>query len=69
MQENTLPGGEIQSQWERLSPSVAKGAAVGVEHVFGTRSGPLPGAHNRATGQPPEIVLPGVPGRAPPPPR
>ena len=69
VQENNLPRGDVQSQWALLSPRVAKAAAVGVEHVFGTRSGPLPGAANRATGQPPEIVLPGVVGRAPPPPR
>jgi len=69
VQENHLPKGDIQTQWAKLSPHVAKAAAVGVQHVFGTRSGPLPGAANRATGEPPEIVLPGVPGRAPPPPR
>lgn len=69
VQENNLARGAVQTRWAELSPEVAKAAAVGVQHVFGTRSGPLPGAANRATGEPPEIVLPGVPGRAPPPPR
>lgn len=69
VQENRLPAGAMKTRWAEMVPSVAAAAAVGVEHVFGTRTGPVPGAPNRAKGLPPEIVLPGVPGRAPPPPR
>jgi len=69
VQENRLRIGEMQNNWPVLVPKVAAAAAIGVEHVFGTRSGPAPGADNRAKGAPPEIVLPGVVGRAPPPPR
>ncbi|PHS74119.1 MAG: hypothetical protein COB59_12355 [Rhodospirillaceae bacterium] len=69
VQENRLLIGEMRNNWQVLMPKVAAAAAIGVEHVFGTRSGPVPGAANRAKGAPPEIVLPGVPGRAPPPPR
>ena len=69
VQENRLRVGEINTRWAQMVPRVATAAAIGVEHVFGTRSGPAPGAPNRAKGLPPEIVLPGVRGRAPPPPR
>lgn len=69
VQENRLVSGAMVRDWQRLAPKVASAAAIGVEHVFGARSGPAPGAPNRAKGEPPEIVLPGVPGRAPPPPR
>jgi len=69
VQENKVEAGSLTSRWPSLVGDVAKAAAVGVEYVFGNRSGPLPGAKNRAGGAPPEIILPGVPGRAPPPPR
>lgn len=69
VQENRLPKGTVEGRWAELSPSVGQAAAVGVEHVFGTRSGPPPGAPNRALGEPPTIVLPGEPGRALPPPQ
>ncbi|OEJ67102.1 hypothetical protein [Magnetovibrio blakemorei] len=69
VQENRLPWGAVEGRWTELAPSVAKAAAVGVEHVFGTRAGPPPGAPERARGEPPRIVLPGEPGRAPPPPQ
>lgn len=69
VQENRLLVGEMSRDWSAMVPKIAAAAAIGVEHVFGARSGPAPGAVNRAKGAPPEIVLPGVPGRAPPPPR
>ncbi len=69
VQENRLPWGTVEGRWAELAPRVAKAAAVGVEHVFGTRVGPPPGAPERAHGEPPRIVLPGEPGRAPPPPQ
>jgi len=69
VQENRVPADAVQGRWATISPSIGKAAAVGVEHVFGTRGGPAPGAVTRATGEPPAIVLPGVPGRAMPPPQ
>lgn len=69
VQENRLPWGMVDQHWGELAPNVAKAAAVGVEHVFGTRAGPPPGAPERARGEPPRVVLPGEPGRAPPPPQ
>ncbi|HEY9081432.1 hypothetical protein [Magnetovibrio sp.] len=68
VQENRLPADTVLRRWADISPSIGKAAAVGVEHVFGTRVGPPPGAPTRATGEPPAIVLPGEPGRAMPPP-
>jgi len=69
LQENRVPAAAVQGRWADISPSIGKAAAVGVEHVFGTRGGPPPGAITRATGEPPPIVLPGEPGRAMPPPQ
>lgn len=69
IQENQIAAQQIQNGWADLAPRVGQAAARGVEHVFGLRSGPAPGAPNRATGSPPPINLPGEPGRAPPPPR
>lgn len=69
VQENQIAAAQIARGWGPLAPRVGQAAALGVEHVFGTRSGPLPGAANRAEGSPPVIILPGQPGRAPPPPQ
>ena len=69
VQENRLRTGQMANNWPSMVLHVAKAAATGVKYVFGNRSGPVPGAKNSATGLPPKIVLPGVPGRAPPPPR
>jgi len=69
VQENQVSAAQIQGGWGALAPRVGAAAAVGVEHIFGTRSGPLPGAPNRAEGDPPMVFLPGEPGRAPPPPQ
>lgn len=69
VQENRLDPWQLQNGWGDLAPRVGAAAAVGVEHVFGLRAGPAPGAETRATGAPPAIVLPGVSGRAPPPPQ
>jgi len=69
VQENRLPKSTVEGRWAVLSARVGQAAAVGIEHVFGTRSGPPPGAPNRAHGKPPAIVLPGEPGRALPPPQ
>jgi len=69
VQENRLPAGAVQGRWAEISSRVGQAAAVGVEHVFGTRVGPPPGSPSRATGEPPAIVLPGEPGRALPPPQ
>lgn len=69
VQENQIASSQIQNGWADLAPRVGQAAARGVEHVFGTRPGPAPGAANRAQGEPPVIVLPGEPGRAPPPPQ
>jgi len=68
-QENRVPADAVQGRWADIAPSIGKAAAVGVEHVFGTRGGPPPGAVRRAKGSPPPIVLPGQPGRALPPPQ
>jgi len=69
VQENQISTAEIAGGWGDLAPRVGQAAALGVEHVFGTRTGPLPGAPNRAEGRPPPIYLPGEAGRAPPPPQ
>ncbi|MBL4614020.1 MAG: hypothetical protein JKY27_04000 [Magnetovibrio sp.] len=73
VQENRVPSGAFSARfakrWAAISQSVAAAAAVGVEHVFGTRAGPPPGATNYPGDEPPVVVLPGVPGRAMPPPR
>lgn len=69
VQENHLDAGQLSAGWAALAPRVGEAAAVGVEHIFGVRTGPAPGDPNRATGEPPSVVLPGVPGRAPPPPQ
>lgn len=69
VQENQIMASQIQSGWGNLAPYIGKAAALGVEHVFGTRPGPAPGAENRAIGEPPAINMPGEPGRAPPPPQ
>jgi hypothetical protein len=69
VQENRLAFAQIERGWAGLAERVGAAAAVGVEHVFGVRAGPAPGAQNRATGAPPAVVLPGIPGRAPPPPQ
>ncbi|MFC1673303.1 hypothetical protein ACFL12_04025 [Pseudomonadota bacterium] len=65
VQENTVPRGTLATNWS----GIAGAAAVGVEHLFGTRRGAPPGASNATRGAPPEIILPGVPGRAQPPPQ
>jgi len=69
VQENRLPAGTLNGRWATISPSVADAAAVGVEHVFGLRSGPPPGSTLYPGGAPPAIVLPGEAGRALPPPQ
>ncbi|MEG3619890.1 hypothetical protein V5T82_15600 [Magnetovibrio sp. PR-2] len=69
VQDNRLTQNDLVGGWGPYAPKIGKAAAVGVEHVFGLRSGPAPGAPNRAKGQPPAIVLPGQPGRAIPPPQ
>lgn len=69
VQENQISAAQIQGGWGDLAPRVGEAAALGVEHVFGSHPGPAPGAANRARGEPPTIVLPGEPGRAPPPPQ
>ncbi|MCR4376952.1 MAG: hypothetical protein NUV50_02535 [Rhodospirillales bacterium] len=69
VQENQIPAAQIQGGWRDLAPRVGQAAALGVEHVFGLRSGPAPGAANRALGDPPAVVLPGESGRALPPPQ
>ena len=69
VQENQISASQIQGGWAELAPRVGQAAAVGVEHIFGARSGPAPGAPNRALGEPPAVFLPGEPGRAPPPPQ
>ena len=69
VQENRLDERQLQGGWADMAPRVGAAAAVGVEHIFGVRSGPAPGDPKRARGEPPAIVLPGVPGRAPPPPQ
>ncbi len=69
VQDNRIAQTQIQGGWADFAPAVGKAAAVGVEHVFGTRRGPAPGSINRAKGNPPAIVLPGQPGRAMPPPQ
>jgi len=69
VQENQISPAQIQDGWRDLAPRVGQAAALGVEHVFGARPGPAPGAPNRAQGEPPAIILPGEPGRAPPPPQ
>ncbi len=69
VQDNRLTRNELSKGWGAYAPTIGKAAAVGVEHVFGLRSGPAPGAPNRAKGVPPALVLPGQPGRAMPPPQ
>jgi len=69
VQDNRVPSGSLNGRWEAVSPSIAKAAAVGVEHLFGTRIGPAPGSTSYPEGEPPSIVLPGQPGRAMPPPQ
>ncbi|MCW8914877.1 MAG: hypothetical protein OQK24_03370 [Magnetovibrio sp.] len=69
VQDNRLAQTQLQGGWAEFAPAIGKAAAVGVEHVFGTRRGPAPGSANRAKGEPPAIVLPGQPGRAMPPPQ
>lgn len=69
VQENQIKAAQIQGGWGDLAPRVGQAAALGVEHVFGVRPGPAPGASNRAQGEPPRIILPGEAGRAPPPPQ
>jgi len=68
VQENKLKPGVIQNSWAGFASDVAKAAAIGVQYVFGTRSGPLPRERDKTQKGPPKIVLPGVPGRAPAPP-
>lgn len=69
VQENRVPSGSLKGRWADVSKRIATAAAVGIEHVFGTRAGPPPGSPLYSGGEPPEVVLPGVPGRAMPPPR
>lgn len=69
VQENQIAAAQLQGGWADLAPRVGQAAALGVEHVFGARPGPAPGASNRAIGDPPAVILPGEPGRAPPPPQ
>ena len=69
VQDNRLAQNDLVGGWGPYADKLGKAAAVGVEHVFGLRSGPAPGAANRAKGAPPAIVLPGQPGRAMPPPQ
>jgi len=69
VQENRLPAGTLTGRWGEVSKSIATAAAVGVEHVFGTRTGPPPGSSLYPGDAPPPIVLPGQPGRALPPPQ
>jgi len=69
VQENQVRRADRQNGWAALAPRVGQAAAQGVEHVFGVRAGPAPGAPNRARGAPPAVFLPGQPGRAPPPPQ
>lgn len=68
-QENQIRPEQIEKGWADLAPRVGAAAALGVEHVFGLHPGPAPGAPNRARGEPPAVVLPGEPGRGPPPPQ
>lgn len=68
-QDNQLPAGTLNKGWAKIAKSVAEGAAVGIEHVFGTRVGPPPGSPDYPGEEPPAIVLPGEPGRALPPPQ
>ena len=69
VQENRVPSGSLTGRWAEVSGRIGQAAAVGVEHVFGTRIGPPPGARDYPGDQPPAIVLPGQPGRAMPPPQ
>lgn len=69
VQENRVPTGSLNGRWKARAKSIGEAAAVGVEHVFGTRTGPPPGAVEYPGGEPPAIVLPGEPGRALPPPQ
>jgi hypothetical protein len=69
VQENQIQSKEIQGGWGALAPRVGAAAAVGVEHIFSGRTGPVSGSLDRTLGEPPTVNMPGEPGRAPPPPQ
>ena len=67
VQENNVVAGTLDGEWGRVAEIVAVAAVEGVEELFGA-------TENRTTGEEalpdfPDIDLPQVPGRAPPPPR
>ncbi len=67
VQENNVVAGTLDGEWGRVAEIVAGAAVKGVEELFGA-------AENRVAGEDalpsiPDIDLPQVPGRAPPPPK
>jgi len=67
VQENNIVAGTLDGEWGRVAEIVAGAAVKGVEELFGA-------AENRVAGEDalpniPDIDLPQVPGRAPPPPK
>ncbi len=69
VQENTVLTRDLKNGWAALAARVGAAAAVGIERIFAVRPRALPEQQDSVDGGPPEVVLPGVPGRAPPPPR
>ncbi|MCK5444577.1 MAG: hypothetical protein KAI73_03080 [Rhodospirillaceae bacterium] len=66
VQEQEVAFGSMEGRWDTTSPQIAAAAAKGISRIFADISrnpvAELP------LGSPPDINLPAVPGRAPPPP-
>ncbi|MBT3237783.1 MAG: hypothetical protein HOK06_03890 [Rhodospirillaceae bacterium] len=66
-QENTVPSGSLDGDWDEQAGRIASAAVAGIERILG-----LGGGKGRRTpgigGAPPLLDLPTLPGRAPPPP-
>lgn len=65
VQENTVVAGSLDGEWGRVAESVAQAAVRGIQDLFGDADDTL-----RAREQLPafpDVALPAIPGRAPPP--
>ncbi len=65
VQEKEVPKGSLTGRWAEVARSISKAAAKGIARIMADFSrSPI---IEKPTGAPPSVVLPKVPGRAPPP--
>ena len=66
VQENTVVAGSLDGEWERVAEVVAHAAVRGIQDLFGDADERL--RDREQLPEFPDVKLPSVPGRAPPPP-